>query len=235
MVVAADEVDAHRFTRLAAQGRQALFAGDSPAAASLLGEALGLWQGSRALPDVPASTLVSAETSRLEEARVEALELRITADLGCGRQAQVVAELRRLLADHPLREGLWALLMRALFSSGRQAEALEAFAQAREVISDELGVDPSAELRQLHEQMLQADAGSGAPSATKTAAADSPFAALQPPGPMPPAAAPGLAEPATPAGDRGRSLCRPRPRGRRCRRWPSCPPISPISPAGPAR
>jgi len=194
MLVAADDLDARRFTRLAAEGRQALFAGDSPRSAGLLGEALGLWNGSRALPDVPPSTLVSAESSRLEEARIEALELRITADLGCGRQAQVVAEVRRLLADHPLREGLWALLMRALYGSGRQAEALEAFAQARDVIADELGVDPSAELRQLHQQLLQADAGSGSPSATKTAAADSPFAALVPAGTPPPAGAPGLAE-----------------------------------------
>lgn len=177
MLVAVDDLDARQFTRLAAEGRQALFAGDNPRAAGLLGEALGLWNGSRALPDVPPSPLVSAESSRLEEARIEALELRITADLGCGRQAQVVAELRRLIADHPLREGLWALLMRALYGSGRQAEALEAFAQARDVIADELGVDPSAELRQLHQQLLQADAGSGSLSATKTAAADSPFAA----------------------------------------------------------
>ena len=175
MLVAADDLDARQFTRLAAEGRQALFAGDSPRAAGLLGEALGLWNGSRALPDVPPSPLVSAESSRLEEARVEALELRITADLGCGRQAQVVAELRRLIADHPLREGLWALLMRALYGSGRQAEALEAFAQARDVIADELGVEPSAELRQLHQQLLQADAGSGSFSATKTAAAGLPF------------------------------------------------------------
>lgn len=177
MLVAVDDLDARQFTRLAAEGRQALFAGDNPRAAGLLGEALGLWNGSRALPDVPPSPLVSAESSRLEEARIEALELRITADLGCGRQAQVVAELRRLIADHPLREGLWALLMRALYGSGRQAEALEAFTQAREVIADELGVDPSAELRQLHQQLLQADAGSGSLSATKTTAADSPFAA----------------------------------------------------------
>jgi DNA-binding SARP family transcriptional activator/Tfp pilus assembly protein PilF len=190
MLVAVDDLDARQFTRLAAEGRQALFAGDNPRAAGLLGEALGLWNGSRALPDVPLSPLVSAESSRLEEARIEALELRITADLGCGRQAQVVAELRRLIADHPLREGLWALLMRALYGSGRQAEALEAFAQARDVIADELGVDPSAELRQLHQQLLQADAGSGSLSATKTAAADSPFAAW-PSGPqaMPSAAA----------------------------------------------
>jgi DNA-binding SARP family transcriptional activator/tetratricopeptide (TPR) repeat protein len=188
LLAKADDIDARRFSRLAADGREALSAGDSPGAAALLSEALALWQGSRALPDVPASTLVSAEASRLEEARVEALELRIQADLGCGRQGQVVAELRRLLADHPIREGMWALLMRALHGSGRQAEALEAYAQAREVIADELGVDPGAELRQLHEQMLQADAAPETQfSATKTAAADSLFtgAPVSPAGPVP--------------------------------------------------
>jgi DNA-binding SARP family transcriptional activator len=138
LLAKAGDIDAWRFSRLAADGREALFTGDSQGAAALLSEALTLWQGSRALPDVPASGLVSAEASRLEEARVEALELRIQADLGCGRQGQVVAELRRLLADHPMREGMWALLMRALYGSGRQAEALEAYAQAREVIAEEL-------------------------------------------------------------------------------------------------
>ena len=186
-----DDIDAQRFTRLAAEGRAALSAGDSPRAAELLSEALGLWQGNRALTDVPDSERVSAAASGLEEARIAALELRINADLGCGRQAQVVAELRSLLAEHRLREGLWALLMRALYSSGRQAEALEAFAQVREVIADELGADPSAELQQLHEQMLRSGAGAGSQSsATKTAAADSPFAA-HPPAPSGPAAPPG--------------------------------------------
>jgi DNA-binding SARP family transcriptional activator/Tfp pilus assembly protein PilF len=190
LLVTADDIDAGRFARLASEGRTALSAGQSQRAADLLDQALGLWQGSRALADVPASPLVSAEAGGLEEARIEALELRIQADLDCGRQAQVVAELRRLLVDHPIREGMWALLMRALYSSGRQAEALGAYAQAREVIADELGVEPSAELRQLHEQMLQADAGSGRPgSATKTTAADSPFAAwLSGPQAMPSAA-----------------------------------------------
>jgi DNA-binding SARP family transcriptional activator/Tfp pilus assembly protein PilF len=175
------DVDAQQFAGLAAEGRAALSAGDSLRAAELLSEALGLWQGSRALADVPDSPLISAAASGLEEARVGALELRINADLGCGREAQVVAELRRLLSEHRLREGLWALLMRALYSSGRQAEALEAYAQAREVIAGELGVDPGAELRQLHEQMLRADAAPGSQSsATKTAAADSPFTASPP-------------------------------------------------------
>ena len=173
-----DDIDAQRFTRLAAEGRAALSAGDGPQAAQLLGEALGLWHGSRALADVPDSEVVSAAASGLGEARIAALELRINADLGCGRHAQVVPELRRLLAEHPLREGLWALLMRALYGSGRLAEALGAYAQAREVIAEELGSDPSAELQQLHEQMLRSGTGSGPQfSATKTAAADSPFMA----------------------------------------------------------
>jgi DNA-binding SARP family transcriptional activator len=194
LLAGADDIDARRFARLAADGREAFSAGNSEGAAALLGEALGLWQGSRALPDVPASALVSAEASRLEEARVEALELRIQADLGCGRPGQVVAELRRLLADHPIREGLWALLIRALYGSGRQAEALEAYTQAREVIADELGVDPGAELRQLHEQMLRADANPGAQiSATKTATAGSPLtgAPVSPAGPVPAGRSPG--------------------------------------------
>lgn len=187
LLAGSGDIDAQRFARLATEGRAALSAGDCPRAAGLLTEGLGLWQGSRALTDVPDSPLVSAAASGLEEARVEALELRINADLGCGRQAQVVAELRRLLAEHRLREGLWALLMRALHSSGRQAEALEAYAQAREVIAGELGVDPGAELRQLHEQILRADMGSRSQaSATKTAAADSPFAASPPEARVPP-------------------------------------------------
>ena len=115
-----------------------------------------------------------------------------------------MAELRRLLADHPLREGLWALLMRALYSSGRQAEALEAYAQAREVIAEELGVDPSAELRQLHEQMLRADAGSGSQSsATKTARRGLPLRANS-------GTVSGRLRPSPPTGRR----CRPGYRGR---------------------
>jgi DNA-binding SARP family transcriptional activator len=193
LLIDPEDTDAGRFARLAAEGRQALQASQFEQASAVLGAALGLWQGTRALTDVPPSTLVGAEASRLEESRIEAVQLHIQADLGCGRHAQVVGQLHRLLADYPLREELWALLLRALYRSGRQAEALEAYAQAREVIADELGVDPSAELQQLYQRMLQAD--SGTPPASRTPVpADSPFASPVTPAPAEPAAA-GQAEP----------------------------------------
>lgn len=197
LLVDAEDIDAGRFAQLAAAGRQALSGGHFEQASALLSQALGLWQGSRALTDVTPSALISAEASRLEESRVEAVQLAIQADLGCGRHAQVVSQLHRLLADHPLREELWALLMRALYSSGRQAEALEAYAQAREVIADELGVDPSAELQQLYEHMLRTDPSSPSSSPTPVPA-DSPFAIPVPAAPVEPApAGQAAAEPGT--------------------------------------
>jgi DNA-binding SARP family transcriptional activator len=144
------------FEALVQDGRRALAAGDAAGAAGLLAEALALWRGSP-LADVPPTPLVEAETDRLAEQRLDARELRITAELACGGYAQVVPELRRLLADHPLREGLWALLMRALDGAGRHAEALDAYGQARNAIAGELGVDPGAELRHLYADMLAQD------------------------------------------------------------------------------
>jgi len=150
------ELDADRFAALVGEGRQALTSGVPALTVDLLDEAVGLWRG-RALADVPATPLVAAEADRLEESRIEALELRAEANLACGRHAEVVPEVRRLLADHPLQEKLWALLIRALYGAGRQAEALEVYEQARNRISDELGVDPGTELRQLYHQILNAD------------------------------------------------------------------------------
>ncbi len=211
LVVGAEDIDAGEFAQLAREGRQALSAGHFEQASTVLGEALGLWQGSRALTDVPPSALVSAEASRLEESRVETFQLRIQADLGCGRHAQVVGQLHRLLADYPLREELWALLMRALYTSGRQAEALEAYAQARQVIADELGVDPSAELQQLYERILRAEPAGPSPSPTPVPA-DSPFATpvtVAPVEPAPPGQAAGTpGEPASLAAGPGPPLPR---------------------------
>ena len=150
------ELDADRFAALVGEGRQALASGAPDLAVDLLDEAVGLWRG-RALADVHGTPLVAAEADRLEESRIEALELRAEASLACGRYAEVVPEVRRLLVDHPLQEKLWALLIRALYGAGRQAEALEVYEQARNRISDELGVDPGTELRQLYHQILNAD------------------------------------------------------------------------------
>jgi DNA-binding SARP family transcriptional activator len=156
LVLGPGELDADRFAALTTAGRQALDHGDPERAAEVLGEALGLWRG-RALADVPDSPLVAGEVDRLEESRAGAEELYAEARLACGRYDDVVPRLRRLLPDHPLREKLWALLMRALCGAGRQAEALEVYEQARKTISEELGVDPGAELRQLYQQILDAD------------------------------------------------------------------------------
>src|SRR5215472_9900241 len=144
------------FEAMVRDGRRAFAAGHPAEAASRLTEALGLWYG-RPLADVPPTPLVEAEAERLTELRLGAVELRITAELTLGGHAQAVAELRRLLVDHPLREGLWLLLMRALDGAGRHAEALEAYGQARDAIAGQLGVDPGAELRQLHAELLAKD------------------------------------------------------------------------------
>jgi len=183
--VAATDTDALLFEAMVRDGRQVFGSGDAQGAARQLTEALALWYG-RPLADVRATPLVEAEAERLAELRLGALELRIAAELACGDHDQAVPEIRRLLADHPLREGLWLQLMRALDGAGRHAEALEVYGQARSVISAQLGVDPGAELRQLHAELLAKDrtglrgtisAGTVAAGPRKTAAGQSRAAA----------------------------------------------------------
>ncbi len=173
VVVGPDELDTARFARLVAAARKALAGGEAARAVGLLTEALDLYRGTP-LADVPSSELVATEAGRLEESRVVALGLRIEAEIECGDAADVVGELLRLTADHPLREELWALLMRALRAAGRQAEALEAYERARKVIGDELGVDPGPSLRQLHQEILEADARPASRAVQPTGAVVSP-------------------------------------------------------------
>jgi DNA-binding SARP family transcriptional activator len=156
LAVDRDDVDALRFGSLVAAGRQALARREPERAAELLAEALGLWRG-RPYLDVSPSTLVDTEAGRLEAARLDALELSFEAEIECGRPAEVTPELFRLTVEQPLREGLWGLLMRALDAAGRHAEALAAYARAREVIADELGVDPGEALQSLYEKILTED------------------------------------------------------------------------------
>ncbi len=196
------DVDASRFDELVRAGRQALAEQAPDRAADLLAEALGLWRGG-ALVDVPASPLVAAEASRLEDARLDAAELRIAADVGCGRYVQVTPELTRLVADHPLREGLWGLLMQALDGAGRHAEALAAYARAREMIAEELGVDPGEQLQALYQWILTEDARQ---PRTPAGPADRESAPSQPPEPVPPERVPPMQLPADIADFTGREL-----------------------------
>ncbi|MBO3748928.1 winged helix-turn-helix domain-containing protein [Streptosporangiaceae bacterium NEAU-GS5] len=149
-----DAVDAHRFARLAAEGRRALRDGDPRAATASLTEALRLWRG-RPLADVADAPYADPVVTGLDEAWLAATEDRVEADLALGGRA--VAELRDLVARHPLRERLVALLMKALYAEGRQAEALTRFEEFRVQLADELGVDPGPDLQQAYLDILRAE------------------------------------------------------------------------------
>jgi DNA-binding SARP family transcriptional activator/WD40 repeat protein len=157
LVAATEEVDAERFERLAADAHRRL-EGEPQAAAALLDGALALWRGP-ALDDLDEEQAVRPEITRLEELRVGAIEDHVAAKLALGRHAELIPELERLTAEHPLRERLWSALMLALYRSGRQADALAVFHRARRVLSDELGIEPSPELQRLEEQVLKQDPG----------------------------------------------------------------------------
>ncbi|MCW3842618.1 AAA family ATPase [Micromonospora yasonensis] len=183
-----EAVDAYRFERLAREGQRALRAGDPATATTCLGEALSLWRGP-ALADATDTRYAAAAAARLEELRLSALEDRAEADLVSGRADQIVAELEELAARHPLRERSRALLMNALYATGRQAEALRSYEDFRSRLAEELGVDPSPRVRDLHVAMLRRD-----PALTPAAAPLAPTDATPPP-----TGAPAAAGPAAPA------------------------------------
>jgi DNA-binding SARP family transcriptional activator len=148
-----EHVDAHRFELLlhAAQER-----GPAERRAETLREALSLWRGPP-LADLEYERFAQAEIPRLEELRSSAREELFAAELELGRHARVLAELEAFVAEHPLRERPRGQLMLALYRSGRQADALEAYRRARETLVEELGIDPSEELHHLEQAILRHD------------------------------------------------------------------------------
>jgi DNA-binding SARP family transcriptional activator len=151
-----DELDLHRFERLVDEGRSLLVRGLTADAVGRLREALSLWRGP-ALADFAYQSFAQAAIARLEEIRLGAVELRIDADLALGRHDELVGELEALVAEHPLRERLRRDLMTALYRSGRQAEALDVYQDARRALVDELGIDPSPALQELERAILRQD------------------------------------------------------------------------------
>jgi YVTN family beta-propeller protein len=156
LVVDPESIDAPRFERLLGEGRAALADDDPARAAELLHSALALWRGSP-LGDLAYERFAQDAGARLEELRLAAIEERIEADLRLGRHAELVAELEGLVRKHPLRGRLRAQHMLALYRSGRQAEALESYREARRSLIDELGLEPGKELRELEQAILAQD------------------------------------------------------------------------------
>ncbi len=163
LVLAPDELDVTRCEALLAEGRRALARGHAAEAAERLRSALALWRGS-ALADLAYEPFAQGEISRLEELRLAVLEERIEADLALARHADLVGELEALVAEHPLRERVRGQLMLALYRSERQADALESYQEARRLLTEELGLEPSEALKDLQRAILAHDPSLQPPS-----------------------------------------------------------------------
>ena len=167
------ELDLGRFEQLLGEARNA----DPHNASQKLRRALALWRGAP-LADLAYEPFVQTEVARLEELRCLALEQRIEADLASGRHAELIGELESLVAEHPLRERLRCQLMLALYRSARQAEALDAYRRARRQLSEQLGLEPSEELKRLEQAILRQD-----PALDLPESASRPAPMTQPPAP----------------------------------------------------
>ncbi|WP_369030823.1 BTAD domain-containing putative transcriptional regulator [Streptomyces adonidis] len=168
LCAAPDDVDLHRFGRLADEGKRALADGDPAKAAVVLDDALALWHGP-ALADLPDRT---AEAARWETRRLDTRRARLTAALALGAAEQSLPELTALCDSHPLDEPLQALRLRALRDTGRPAQALAAYEDVRTLLADRLGADPGPELRSLHAELLRPDDISRGPGARGAAGLD---------------------------------------------------------------
>jgi len=158
-----EQLDAVRFEELLERGRDRLGRGEAREAARTLREALALWRGAP-LAEFEFEAFAQAEIARLDALRLAAIEERVDADLALGRSTEVVPELEALVHEHPLRERLRGQLMLALYRAGRQAEALEAYANARRALLDELGLEPGPTLRALQAGILAQDKALEAPA-----------------------------------------------------------------------
>jgi len=167
--VSPEQIDLGHFEHLTAQGRRALDLDDAETASALLTEALELWRGPP-LQDLQFLPFAQKVVGRLEELRLAAIEARVEADLAAGRDGDLVPELESLVSEHPLRERLRTQLMLALYRAGRQADALAAYRETREVLVGELGLEPSEDLQELERAILRHDPSLAAAPADATAA-----------------------------------------------------------------
>jgi DNA-binding SARP family transcriptional activator len=154
--VAPEQLDLLLFTSLVEDGDRAVTAGDAGRGVALLGEAMGLWRGDP-LPELADAPGASTQRLGIVELYVRASERRCDALLALGRPEAAIADLERLVADHPLRERLWARLVTALYQADRQADALDACRRCTALLRDELGIDPGPELRDLERAVLTQD------------------------------------------------------------------------------
>jgi YVTN family beta-propeller protein len=149
-----EELDLHRFERLLEEGRRALATHAPERALPKLSDALTLWRGSP-LGDLAFEPFAQVEVERLEELRLAALEERFEAELALGRTDALVPGLQALVAQHPLRERLRGQLMLALYRSGRQADALHVYREARGYLVEELGLEPGPSLKTIEQAILR--------------------------------------------------------------------------------
>src|SRR5580700_1532172 len=157
LALADGELDAQSFAALARNGRQLVHRGDAADGADVLRQALHLWRGPALGESAQACARLGAEAAGLEEQRLAVLEDQADADLAAGRHADLAGQLPGLIAQFPLRERLRGQLMLALYRCGRQGDALAAYRQARELLGEELGLDPGPQLQALQHQILAAD------------------------------------------------------------------------------
>ncbi|HET6750893.1 MAG TPA: BTAD domain-containing putative transcriptional regulator [Actinomycetes bacterium] len=180
LAVAPDDVDALRFASLAAEARAGLRSGGGGEVAATLRSALALWRGPP-LEEFLDHDWARQEASRLTELHLAAVEDRFDVDLSMGLHADVVEEIRTGVGEHPFRERLWGQLMLALYRSGRQTEALAAYAEARKVLAEELGLDPGPDLAGLERAILAHDPDLAAPPAPAPTRPQQPAAELPAP------------------------------------------------------